>query len=92
MGLLLAAVDVDGPLRWRWLLSEEKSDLPLADHQVDLSAEPAEVARFADLYRYARSYAAPDRVVSDGARFVAAVEAEPLTVRGNARTAQGDRR
>ena len=71
MGLLLAAVDIDGPLRWRWLLTDGADGPPLADHPVDLRRESAEVARFADLYRYVRSYAAPDRVVSDGARFVA---------------------
>jgi hypothetical protein len=71
MGLLLAAADVDGPLRWRWLLTDGAGGPPLADHQVDLDPASAEVARFADLYRYVRSYAAPDRVVSDGARFVA---------------------
>ena len=71
MGLLLAAVDIEGPLRWRWLLTDGVDGPPLADHPVDLRRESAEVARFADLYRYVRSYAAPDRVVSDGARFVA---------------------
>ena len=71
MGLLLAAVDIDGPLRWRWLLTDGAGGPPLADHPVDLDPASVEVARFADLHRYVRSYAAPDRVVSDGARFVA---------------------
>ena len=34
--------------------------------------ESAELARFRDLYAYVRAYAAPDRRVDDGARFVAA--------------------
>ena len=71
MGLLLRAVDVAGPLRWRWLLTDGDSAAPLADHRVDLEAAPGEVARFADLYGYARSYAVPDRRMEDGARFVA---------------------
>ena len=71
MGLLLRAVDVAGPLRWRWLLTEAGSGVPLADHQVDLESAPGEVARFADLYGYTRSYAVPDRRVDDGARFIA---------------------
>jgi hypothetical protein len=29
MGLLLRAVDVAGPLRWRWLLTEAGSGAPL---------------------------------------------------------------
>src|ERR1700733_5163921 len=69
MGLLLRAVDVAGPLRWRWLLTDADTGAPLADHQVDL--EPEEVARFADLSGYLRSYAAPDRQVEDGTRIVA---------------------
>jgi len=69
MGLLLRAVEVAGPLRWRWLLTDADTGAPLADHQVDL--EPVDVARFNDLSGYLRSYAAPDRQVEDGARFVA---------------------
>jgi tetratricopeptide (TPR) repeat protein len=71
MGLLLRATDVAGPLRWRWLLTDADSSVPLADHQVDLESARDEVARFADLSGYLRSYAAPDRQVEDGTRFVA---------------------
>ena len=62
MGLLRLEVrDFEGPLRWRWLLSEEGTSAPLADHQVDLAGAPGEFAAFTDLYRYLRWNAAPDR-------------------------------
>jgi hypothetical protein len=70
MGLVLEAVEVAGPLRWRWLLREEETGNPLADHAVSLDPGLDEVARFRDLYGYVRSYAAPDRRIEDGARFV----------------------
>jgi CHAT domain len=75
MGLLLEAVDVAGPLRWRWLLSDEETGNPVADHPVNLDPAADEVARFRDLYGYVRSYAAPDRRTEDGARFVSAAGA-----------------
>ena len=75
MGLLLQAVDVAGPWRWRWLLSDEETGNPVADHPVRLDPESAELARFRDLYGYVRAFAAPDRRVTDGARFVAAAGA-----------------
>jgi hypothetical protein len=31
MGLLLEAVDADGPWRWRWLLTDEETGNPIAD-------------------------------------------------------------
>ncbi|MGH3190594.1 MAG: CHAT domain-containing protein [Streptosporangiaceae bacterium] len=71
MGLLLRAVDFAGPMRWRWLVTDEDTGELVTDHQVDLESVPGEVARFQDLYGYARSYAAPDRPVEDGARIVA---------------------
>ena len=71
MGLLLQAVDVAGPLRWRWLLTDEDSGKPLADHQVDLDPGSDEVTAFGDLYEYARQHAAPDRREADAARIVA---------------------
>jgi hypothetical protein len=70
MGLLLQAVDVAEPLRWRWLLQHEETGNPVADHQVNLDPASAEVTRFRDLYGYVRSYAAPDRWTEDGVRFV----------------------
>jgi len=70
MGLLLEAVDVAGPWRWRWLLRDEETGNPVADHQVHLDPVSDEVARFRDLYGYVHSYAAPDRRTEDGKRFV----------------------
>src|SRR6516225_4116610 len=52
VGLLLQAVDVAGPLRWRWLLTDEQTGAPLADHQVSLDPATEEVTAFADLYEY----------------------------------------
>jgi hypothetical protein len=71
MNLLLSAVNVASPMRWRWLLSDAETGSPMADHQVDLESAADEVARFADLYGYVHAYAAPDRRVTDGARIVA---------------------
>lgn len=59
--LRLEVRDFEGPLRWRWLLRDEDSGAPLADHQVDLAGAPEEFAAFTDLYRYFRWNAAPDR-------------------------------
>jgi tetratricopeptide (TPR) repeat protein len=72
VGLVLEAVEVGGPLRWRWLLSDEETGNPVADHQVNLDPASDEVARFRDLYGYVHSYAVPDRRTEDGARFVEA--------------------
>ncbi len=54
MGLVLQAVDVAGPRRWRWLLVDESSGVPLADHQVELDPQAAETEAFEDLYRFLR--------------------------------------
>ena len=75
MGLLLEAVDVkvddSAPLRWRWLLRDEETGDPLADHQVTVDPAAVDVARFADLYDYTRSYAAPDRRTDEQQRYMA---------------------
>jgi hypothetical protein len=73
--LWLEVRDVEGPLRWRWLLSEESSGAPLADHQVDLAGAPGEFAAFEDLYRYLRWNAAPDRRIASEAEIAARVGA-----------------
>lgn len=76
MGLLRLEVrDFEGPLRWRWLLSEEGTGAPLADHQVDLAGAPGEFAAFTDLYRYLRYYAVPDRRTASEAEIAARVGA-----------------
>jgi hypothetical protein len=72
MGLLLEAVDAASPLRWRWLLRDEESETPLADHQVDLDQFASEAGQISDLYGYSYSFAAPDRRTAEGARLVSA--------------------
>jgi hypothetical protein len=73
--LRLEVRDFERPLRWRWLLSEEGTGTPLADHQVDLVGAPGEFAAFTDLYRYLRHYAVPDRRTSSEADIAARVGA-----------------
>jgi hypothetical protein len=71
VGLLLRAADVAGPLRWRWLLTDERTGRTLADHPVELDPASDELVRFGDLYGYARWHAAPDRRTADESRIVA---------------------
>jgi hypothetical protein len=61
--LVLQAVDVRGPSRWRWLLTDQATGNPLAGHQValDADADAARVRAFGDVSGYVWSYAAPDR-------------------------------
>jgi tetratricopeptide (TPR) repeat protein len=76
MGLLRLEVrDFEGPLRWRWLLCEEGSGAPLADHLVDLAGAVGEFEAFTDLYRYLRHYAVPDRRTSSETEIAARVGA-----------------
>jgi hypothetical protein len=70
MGLLLEAVDVGGPLTWRWLLRDAETGNPMADQPVRLDPESDDVVRFRELYGYLDEYAAPDRWTEDGTRFV----------------------
>lgn len=37
MKLTLSMAEFSGPWRWRWLLAEEDTGQPLADHEVDLA-------------------------------------------------------
>jgi tetratricopeptide (TPR) repeat protein len=69
--LVLRAVDVASAWRWRWLLSDEESGRPLADHAVDLDPGSDEVAVFGDLYEYVGVHASPDRRDEDEVRIVA---------------------
>jgi tetratricopeptide (TPR) repeat protein len=71
MSLVLQAVEVRGPSRWRWLLSDGDTGVPVADHEVALDSDAVEVRAFGDVYGYARAYAAPDRRDEDEARLVA---------------------
>jgi hypothetical protein len=69
--LVLQAVDVRGPSRWRWLLTDEATGNPLADHQVAVDGDEARVRAFGDVFGHVSSYAAPDRQAEDEARLVA---------------------
>jgi hypothetical protein len=69
--LVLRAVDVASQWQWRWLLSDEESGRPLADHVVELDPAGDDVVAFGDLYECARWRAAPDRRDEDEARVVA---------------------
>jgi hypothetical protein len=71
VALVLRAVDVASPWRWRWLLSDEESDRRLADHGVELDPACDEVAAFGDLHEYVREHASPDHPDEDAARIVA---------------------
>jgi hypothetical protein len=69
--LVLRAVDVASEWQWRWLLSDEETGQPLADHVVELDPASDDVVAFGDLYECARWRAAPDRRDEDEARTVA---------------------
>src|SRR5580658_2147315 len=73
--LRLEVRDFEGPLRWRWLLSEEETGRPLADHQVVLDASSDEYRAFTGLYRYLRWNAVTDRRTASEAEIVARVGA-----------------
>ncbi len=75
MELVLRAVDVAGPCRWRWLLVDERSGVSLADHLVELDPGAAETEAFEDLYRFLRWRADPDRRVTSEAELVRQVGA-----------------
>jgi hypothetical protein len=61
VNLLLAAVDVAGPSRWRWELRDEATGEVIAEHHVSLDGTPDsdQVAAFGDLYEYVRWHADP---------------------------------
>ena len=75
VGLLLRVADFAGPRRWRWLLSDEGTGEPLADHEVRLDGAADEYVAFADLYRFLRWNAVPDRRAASEAEIVARVGA-----------------
>lgn len=64
MGLLLEMVEVADHCHWRWLLRDESTGAPLADHTVAFDPAAPEAVAFADLYRHLRANAVPDRRVS----------------------------
>ncbi|HET8684384.1 MAG TPA: hypothetical protein VFM54_21295 [Micromonosporaceae bacterium] len=49
-GLVLRAVEVAGPARWRWQLTDA-AGLTVADHQVELDPASSEFEAFCDLVR-----------------------------------------
>jgi hypothetical protein len=61
VGLLLQAVDVVDHFHWRWLLTDEATGAPLADHTATIDPATPEAEAFADLYRFLRWHAEPDR-------------------------------
>jgi hypothetical protein len=69
--LVLQAVDVRGPSRWRWLLTDDVTGNPLADHQVVLDADEPRMRAFGNVSGHVSSYAAQDRWAEDEARLVA---------------------
>ena len=71
MTLVLRAVDVRGPTRWRWLLTDDRTGATLADHPVVLDTDAVEMRAFSDVHGYVRAYAAPDRRAEDEQRLVA---------------------
>ena len=73
--LRLEVRDFEGPLRWRWLLTDEATGSPLADHQVDLDGSSDDYRAFTGLYRYLRWHAVPDRRTVSEAEIVARVGA-----------------
>jgi tetratricopeptide (TPR) repeat protein len=61
VGLRLEALEVTGPVQWRWLLSDESSGRALVDHRVRIDQDTWEYEAFTDVYRYLYWNAAPDR-------------------------------
>jgi hypothetical protein len=70
VGLVLRAVEVAGPHRWRWLLVDMNSGVVLADHLVRLNPDSAGTQAFEDLDRFLRMRAEPDRPVAGEAELV----------------------
>ena len=65
--MLLTAVEVTDRWSWRWLLTDPDSGTPLADQTVKLDPGEADTDAFADVYRWVRWNADPDRrLVSEG--------------------------
>jgi hypothetical protein len=73
--LCLETRDYNGPLEWRWLLSEEASGVPLADHRVALDRGGEDYQAFTGLYRYLRWHGVPDRRAASEAEITARVGA-----------------
>jgi hypothetical protein len=72
--LVLRAVDVAGPARWRWLLTDTDGRF-ITDHEVNLDQSSALYEAFVDLYGYVRRNRVPDDPVASEAMLVARVGA-----------------
>jgi hypothetical protein len=61
VNLLLSAVDIVGPRRWRWELRDEETGEVIAEHQVSLEspADSSQVDALGDLYEYVRWHIDP---------------------------------
>jgi tetratricopeptide (TPR) repeat protein len=59
--LRLDAVEFADLARWRWVLTDEASEAPVADHEVRLDAQCWQFDAFADLMGYLSWHVAPDR-------------------------------
>lgn len=70
-GLILRVEDFASPVQWRWLLTEEETGRPLADHLVSLDSGASEFEAFTGLYWFLRRYATPDRRTASEAEIVA---------------------
>jgi hypothetical protein len=68
--LLLAAVDVSGRDRWRWLLTDEDTGVALAVNTVEVDRRAAEWAGFTDLYGWVKVNADPGRRITSGTGLV----------------------
>jgi hypothetical protein len=68
----LEALDFESPTHWRWRLSDS-TGIFLADHVVNVDSSAWQFEAFADLQRYLRSHAAPDRRLASEAELVAQV-------------------
>lgn len=62
MALTLRAVDVSGPTRWRWELSD--GSRAVAVHEVELDPSTVEYAAFEDLYGYLRRSPGTDPIAA----------------------------
>jgi hypothetical protein len=71
--MLLSAVEVTGRWSWRWLLTDPDSGVALADHTVRLDPTDADTEAFADVYRWVRWNADPDRRLASESGLVARV-------------------
>lgn len=75
MALVLSVEDYTGPQQWRWLLTDQESGRPLADHQVSLDPQADDYVAFTGLYRYQRWNAVPDMRTASEAEIVTRVGA-----------------